>query len=284
MPGRNSGNLNRRLKVLFLVSLVLLVGCGRPRNLDYVVLSYSEDSSFCLGCPRFRVELRQGGHVNLFGLSGCAIPGEFHFLVPEVAFSGLLREFEKARFFSTPRLDPRYGGPDALVKRLVYRDEFRMHEVVDAGRPLPAISDLEKTFLKTTQVERYLKPSVDLYRELVKSGWNVNTLGQDHQNALLPAAIASDYASVAFLLQHGATVSESALVFADHSKTIDIFRLLAAAKKIDYRSAEGGRLLLSAARMGNTSVLRELLDRGAPVNYRQPQSEETPLLLSAANT
>ncbi len=83
MPGRNRRYLKRRLKVVFLLSLVLLVGYGRPRNLDYVVLSYSEDSSFCLGCPRFRVELRQGGHVNLFGLSGCAIPGEYHFLVPE---------------------------------------------------------------------------------------------------------------------------------------------------------------------------------------------------------
>jgi len=222
-----------------------------------------------------------GGHVNLFGLSGCAIPGDYHFLVPEAAFSNLLREFETARFFSTPRLDPRYGGPDALVKRLGYRDEFRMHEVVDAGRPLPAISNLEKTFLKTTQVQRYLTPSVDLYRELVKSGWNVNTLGQDHQNALVAAVIAADSASITFLLQHGATVSEAALMFAVHSKTIDIFRLLAAAKTIDYRSDEGGRLLLSAAPIGNTPVLRELLDRGASVNYRQPQSEVTPLLLSA---
>jgi hypothetical protein len=86
--------------------------------------------------------MRPGGHVNLFGLSGCAIPGEYHFRVPEAAFSSLLREFEKARFFSTPRLDRRYGGEDTLVKRLGYRDEIKIHEVVDAGRPLPAISQL----------------------------------------------------------------------------------------------------------------------------------------------
>jgi hypothetical protein len=171
------------------------------------------------------------------------------------------------------------------VKRLGYRDEFTIHEVVDAGRPLPAISNLEETFRKTTQVEKYLTPSVDLYRELVKSGWNANTLGQDHENALVPSVIARDSASLAFLLQHGANVSEAALEFAVYSKTIDIFRLLAAAKKIDYRSGEGGgRLLLSAARMGNSPVLRELLDRGAPVNHRQPQSEETPLLLTAGGT
>jgi hypothetical protein len=211
------------------------------------------------GCPNFRVELRAGGHVNLFGLSGCAIPGEYHFRVPETAFSSLLGELEKARFFSTRRLDPRYSVVDALVKRLGYRDEIKTHEVVDTGRPLPAISQLEKDFRKTTQMERYLTPSVALYRELVKSGWNVNTLGEDHENALVSAIVAGDSASVAFLLQHGATVSQAAFEFAVHSKTIDIFRLLAAAKRIDYRSAEGGRLLFSAVGTGSIEMLQELL-------------------------
>jgi ankyrin repeat protein len=284
MPERNSGNPKWRFKVLFLLSLWLLAGCGRPRSVDYVVLSYSEHSSFCLDCPSFRVELRPGGDVKLFGLSGCAIPGEYHFRVPEAAFSALLREFEKTRFFSTPRLDWRYGGEDALVKRLGYRDEVRIHEVVDAGRPLPAIAQLEKDFRNTTNIERYLTPSVALYQELVKSGWNVNTLGEDHDNALVAAVAASDSASVAFLLQHGATVSHTALEFAVHAKTIDVFRLLAAAKKIDYGSAEGGSLLLSAAGAGNTQLIQELLDRGAPVNNRQPQSEDTPLLLLVGNT
>jgi ankyrin repeat protein len=284
MPERKGGKLKCRLRLRFLLTLLLLAGCGRPRGVDYVVLSYSEHSSFCLGCPSFRVELRPGGHVNLFGLSGCAIPGEYHFRVPEAAFSSLLREFEKARFFSTSRLDPRYGGEDALVKRLGYRDESRIHEVVDAGRPLPAIAQLEKDFRNTTNIEKYLTPSVALYQELVKSGWNVNTLGEDHDNALVAAVAASDSASVAFLLRHGATISHTALEFAVHAKTIDILRLLAAAKKIDYRSAEGGSLLLAAVGAGSTQLIRELIDRGAPVNYRQPQSEDTALLLVAGNT
>jgi ankyrin repeat protein len=93
-----------------------------------------------------------------------------------------------------------------------------------------------------------------------------------------------DSASVAFLLQHGATVSQAAFEFAVHSKTIDVFRLLAAAKMTDYRSAEGGRLLLSAVGTSSTKMIQELLDRGAPVNYRQPQSEDTPLLVLAGNT
>src|SRR5690348_13425008 len=121
MPERNIGKLRCRFEILFLLNLSLLAGCARSRSVDSVVLSYSEHSSFCQGCPSFRVELRPGGHVNLFGSSGCAIPGEYHFRVPEAAFFSLLREFEKARFFSTPRLDRRYGGEDTLVKRLGYR-------------------------------------------------------------------------------------------------------------------------------------------------------------------
>ena len=77
-------------------------------------------------------------------------------------------EFDAARFFSTPRLDPRYGGEDSLVKRLGYRDEWKIHEVVDAGRPLPAISNLEQRFRSVTQLDRYLTPSVSLYRELIQ--------------------------------------------------------------------------------------------------------------------
>ncbi len=267
-----------------MLSLWLLAGCGRPRSVDYAVLSYSEHSTFCFGCPSFRVELRPGGDVKVVGLSGCAIPGEYHFRVPEAAFSALLREFQKARFFSIPRLDPRYGGVDALVKKLGYRDQIRIHEVVDAGRPLPAIAQLEKDFRKITNLERYLTPSVALYQELVKSGWDVNARGEDHENALVAAVAARDSPSVAFLLQHGATVSHMALELAVHAKTTDVFRLLAAARKIDYRSAEGGSLLLSAASAGNTQMIQELFDRGAPVNYRQPQSEDTALLLVAGDT
>src|SRR5260370_22871750 len=91
MPEHNSRKPECRFKVLVLLNLFLLAGCGVQRRAEYIVLSYSERSTFCLGCPNFRVELRSGGHVNLFGLSGCAIPGEYHFLVPQAPFSALLR-------------------------------------------------------------------------------------------------------------------------------------------------------------------------------------------------
>ena len=54
-----------------------------------------------------------------------------------------------------------------------------------------------------TEVDRYLKPSLTLYRRLVDSGWDVNRLGPDHQNALLSAVVFRDQESVRFLLQRG---------------------------------------------------------------------------------
>lgn len=266
-------------RVLF-CSLLVLGSCSSPRKLEYVVLSYSEESTFCLGCPRFRIEVRSGGHVNLFGLGASAIPGEHPYVIPATDFTALLREFDRSDFFSTPRLDPRYGGEDALVKRIIYRDEKRIHEVVDAGRPVATIAELGKTFRKLTQVDKHLTPSVDLYRGLIQSGWNVNTLGQDHENALTTAVIAGNLPAATFLLEHGAVVSERAFEYATDS--IEMFRRLAAAKKLDYRSNQGGRLLLVAATSGNLPVVRELLDHGAPVNYRRQESGETPLLLAAA--
>lgn len=125
--------------------LVLLAGCRPPRKLNYVVLSYGEESSYCEGCPHFRVELRQGGYVTLFGLSGCAIPGEYRYRVPAAAFSTLLREFDERRFFSTPRLDTGNIEADALVKRVGYRDEWRIHEVVDAVAHSPALLASKET-------------------------------------------------------------------------------------------------------------------------------------------
>jgi len=263
----------RLCMILCVGSLLLLRAGGHPpRKLQFVVLSYSEESSFCEGCPHFRVELRQGSYVTLFGLARCAIPGELarcaipgehHYRVPEAVFPALLAEYDGAGFISAPRLDGGSIQSDVLVKRIGYRDETKIHEVVDAIRNRPALTTLEKDIRELTQADRYLTPSVNLYRELIQSGWNVNTLGQDHENALVAAAGASDAESIALLLEHGAVVSTLALETAVYSKSIEVFRRLAAAKKFDATSGEGERLLIAAAAAQNLPVVRELLDHGA---------------------
>lgn len=88
--------------------------------------------------------------------------------------------------------------------------------------------------------------------------------------------------SFALLLEHGATVRRGALT--DRRRTVP--RDLPPArrpKKIDYRSEDGGNLLLEAAGAGNVALLRELLDRGVPVDFPRKESGDTALLIAFDN-
>ena len=133
----------RRLRLMALVLLLVLAGCQVPPKLDHIILSYSERDDFCLDCPQFRVDFRYGGHVNYECLGGCAVPGEQHHLVSAQRFEDLVQAFHDARFFAIPRTDPSRIVFDATVIRLTYRDERRIHEVVDVERHIPQVTDLE---------------------------------------------------------------------------------------------------------------------------------------------
>ena len=174
---------------------------------DHIVLSYSESNTFGLGCPRFRVDFSSGGHVNYECLGSCAVPGQQHHIVPAERFRELVQAFHDAEFFGIPRTDRNRIVEDATVIRLTYRDERRIHEVVDASRQIPKINDLENRMKAATGVGRYLQPFVALYRRLVDSGWDVNTLGPDQQNALFSAVVFGDLESTRFLLQRGSKVT-----------------------------------------------------------------------------
>jgi hypothetical protein len=70
-----------RIIVLDLVLLAGLLGCRAPSRMDDIILSYSESNTFCVGCPKPRVDFR-AGVVNYECLGDCAVPGEQHYLVP----------------------------------------------------------------------------------------------------------------------------------------------------------------------------------------------------------
>jgi len=173
-----------RLILLELALLTVFAGCRAKPKLDDIILSYSESNTFCLGCPQFRVDFSNGGHVHYECLGSCAVPGQQHHLVPQERFRELVHAFHDAGFFGIPRTDRSRIVEDATVIRLTYRDERRIHEVVDVERQIPKVTELEKLMKAATEVDRYLKPSLLLYRRLVDSGWDVNTLGPDLQNAL----------------------------------------------------------------------------------------------------
>jgi ankyrin repeat protein len=252
-------------------------------KLENIILSYSESNTFCLGCPRFRVDFRNGGHVNYECLGVCAVPGEQHHLVPAQRFPELVQAFHDAGFFAIPRTDPSRIFVDATVIRLTYRDERRIHEVVDIERHIPRVTELENRMKNATDVDRYLKPSLALYRRLVDSGWDANTLGPDHENALLSAVIFRDRESVHFLLQHGSKVSDKTLDLAALSGNVDILRLVVEASQVKLTGDLGAAMLGQAARSPKTDSLQFLLDSGAGANSRSRRQGWTPLL-SAANS
>jgi uncharacterized protein len=272
-----------RLRPLELALLLALVGCRAQPKLDNIILSYSESNTFCLGCPRFRVDFRNGGHVNYECLGGCAVPGEQHHLVPAQRFQELVKAFHDAAFFAIPRTDPSRIVFDATVIRLTYRDERRIHEVVDVERHIPRVTELENRMKAATEVDRYLKPSLTLYRRLVDSGWNINTLGPDHQNALFSAITFHDLESTRFLLQHGSEVTDQTLELAPMSENLDILRLVVQASRVELSGERGAAVLGQAARSRHTDLVQFLLDSGAAVNSRDPRQGGTPLLSAVVN-
>jgi uncharacterized protein len=132
-------------------------------------------------------------------------------------------------------------------------------------------------------VGRYLKPSLTLYRRLVDSGWNVNTLGPDHQNALYSAVVFRDLESTRFLLQHGSKVTDQTLELAALSENVEILRLVVRASQNKLSGEHSAAILAQAARSRKTDLVQFLVDSGADANSREPGQGLTPLV-SAVNS
>ncbi len=180
---------------------------------------------------------------------------------------------------------PRFAiGPvviDASTVRLTYKDERRIHETVDVCRNLPRLTQLEKQFRDAAEVNRFLKPTITLYQQLLGSGWDVNALGEDHENALTSGVVYGDLDSVRFLLQHGASVSKKALLDSAYSNNVGIVKLLLTARNTDMKSVEAKQLFVTGAR--SDDITRLLLEKGGDVNSRDPETGETPLLTAVSN-
>lgn len=276
--GGNAGLSMRALALLYLAILCSLSGCGASQlKLNTVVLSYSVHAGACVDCASFVVDFSEGGNVHYKCTGGCAVPGEQNYIVPGQRFRDMVKAFQAAKFFSIPRTGRTRVSLDVPLMCLTYRDGQRIHEVVDIDRHDSRITELENRMVAATDVQRYLKPSVTLYRGLADSGWDVNTLGSDQQNALFSAEVFSDVESVRFLLQRGSRVTDQTLEFAAAGGNVGVFHDLLAA----YGKLKGGlaaKLLVRAAEgESSTETLRFLLDSGWGVNPRDSEEEVTPL-------
>jgi len=258
---------------------VLLLGaCWTPRpDATGVVLSYEERLGMCANCATFRVDFAHGGIVRFHGLSGCAVPGERTYRIPAAEFSGLLKQFDATRFFERPRTLPGIIFDGSRIT-LTYRDDFRVHETVRVGQPDAALTPLGKRMRDTARLDALLAPSLAKYQELVREGWDINTLGnEDHENALTATIWAADLASAQFLISRGSMVTDEAVLAAASRAEPEFARLLIAAIDEQRKRRLLGPALLQAAR-GSDAVMRLLIDAGADVNWRDPASGRTPLV------
>ena len=111
-------------------------------------------------------------------------------------------------------------------------------------------------------MDRYLKPSLALYRSLVDSGWDVNILGPDQQNALFSAVVFRDLESTRFLLRRGSKVTDYTLELAPISENVDILHLVLRASHVKLSDEPGARILERAARSRKTDLLQFLTGLG----------------------
>lgn len=276
--------LLRKIGLLALLGAACLSfsACAK-RSAAFVSISYRYDGpDNCEGCPAYQVDFHTGGLVDFHGLRGCAVPGLQQYRIPETKFLELVRALHDTYFFDIPRLDTKYIWFDVDTITLAYKDERRVHETVDRNRRLPRLTQLEKQVREAAQVERFLKPSVALYQQLLASGWDVNTLGADHENALTSAVDSQNLDSVRFLLQHGASASKKALLDSAFSDNVSVVQLLLATRKTDMKCPEAKRLLVMGARNGE--ITRFLVEKGADVNSGDPETGETPLIAAVGSS
>jgi ankyrin repeat protein len=200
-----------------------------------------------------------------------------YYRIPEGEFRELAQAFHDSDFFHIPRLDTTRVVVDVTVIELSYSDELGVHETIDDARQLAKLTELEHRVRAAANLDKFLKPNVAAYQQLLKSGWNINSVGEDQENALTEAVHSNDLENVKLLLQNGAAVSEGALLRSTFERDASLLQLLLNAAHTNVRSAFGGKLLLSAADR-SVDGTQLLLQKGADVNFRDPTSGETPLM------
>ena len=250
-----------RLPIVAVAAVVALTACaGDTRDVE---LSYRVTPEGCEGCDGYELTFRSGGHVWLTGVAGCTVPGTHHYRIPSSDFDALVQAFHRAHFFSIPRIK----GPmvfDAGLVVVSYRDNARIHEVEDRIRTDPRLRTLERQLRAIGRPERYLTPSPDLYKELLRAQWDVNSKNRDGWTALRCAISRNRVDTVQWLLENNADVSAQDLQFAAWLDSATLPLLIPAAD-LDPRSQSAADMLVTlASTRGKT--LSVALEHGIPVD------------------
>ena len=156
---------------------------------------------------------------------------------------------------------------------ITYRDAVRVHELRDLDR-LPGVVAM---LSEIVDLDRFLKPSVELYRDRIADGWDVNTVDEGQGTALESAIEASDQASVLFLLDRGAVPNTGAVQALARCGDVTIVSRALAARRLDPATPDARMLMTRAIGHGNLAIVRVLLDLGFAPDAADPQGR-TPLM------
>jgi hypothetical protein len=241
-----------------------------------VEIAYAEVNSGCMNCCDFEVRFSSGGHVTFIGRRACPVPGPQHFRIPASEFDELVRAFHSAGFFSIPRL----AGPrfiDGRVVTVTYRDPQRMHETRHSAQPPARLEQLASRLRRASRADEIVRPSLERYTELVSRGWDVNTLDDSHDNALIATITEGDLASTRFLLSRGARLSDEAARLAAGRPEPEFLAITTTAFNAATPRRPLGPQLLVAARTSAANT-KAFVQAGADVNWQEPSSRRTALM------
>jgi ankyrin repeat protein len=235
----------------------------KPRPTGETQLSYQVDDAW-VG-PSFQVHFLDNGIVVFRGTRNCAVPGEQRVLISTTEFAKLKEAFEQADFFSIPRLESgRQQCIDCNVVTVTYRDEQKIHEVVDNARRLPRLTRLEDQLRNAARVvDGLINPTIEVYQRLLAEGWYVNFPDAAGENALT-TALGRNPSAALFLLERGAQATRSALR-QSASGSAEMFWRVAKSRGLDLKSDEAKEILVLAAGR-STPVMRSLLASGSDPN------------------
>ncbi len=225
-----------------IVLILFLQACSRSATPMDVMLSYEVLDE---GGPSFKLLFHENGHYIVYqGSTNCGVPGVQIKQISEQIIRQLVSAFTDSGFFNLPRI--LRHDPDPWGVTLCYRDDDRIHEVVDTTHQNPTLVKLEALLRDSAKIEDYLYPTVEVYRQLVASGWDVNTEGDDRENALSYAVSRQDLESVRFLLEHGIAVTKGALQHAARVENFQILRELLSAVKSNCSSTVNSGVIREA--------------------------------------
>lgn len=140
------------------------------------------------------------------------------------------------------------------------------------------------TFARSEEDKALIKAiengQLDVVKELIKAGANINIWGNDRITLLELAASNGNFGIVQELIKAGASVNDSSLLFGiDY---IDIVKeLIKAGANINYANISGSPLTKAAER-GHLEAVKELIKAGADVNFRDMR-EITALMYATQN-